>query len=196
MHYVIKFKNFLTKEECDLLNDWADIASEKKWMDCGLDPSVEGWSYNKRVTTRNYGDRFIYPKLAYYIHNRITEKLNLYNLRKGVHGGGKDGIVVSLTYPEGDVYEHVDGKEPMGEVLRCNILTRPPESGGDLYINNSKINIELGELHCYLPSTIKHRVTKITGNVSRVIWMFSYQISLTQFNEIVNLNKDSSKVIL
>lgn len=194
MRDIVKFKNFLNEEDCNSLNDWTDFAAENGILGKSLNPKfVSEWNYDKRLTSRNYGSTTVYPEIVYKIYNNITEFLNLQHLPRGVAGGGRDGVVVSLTYPGGDLYEHMDPKEPNGEVLRCNILTRKPTSGGILYINDHKVNLEVGELHCYLPSMLPHRFTEVSGDISRVMWMFSYQISLEQFEDFVRVNKEASR---
>ena len=194
MRDIVKFENFLNEDDCNSLNKWTDFAAENEILGKGLHPKlVNGLNYTKRLNTRKFSDSTVYPEIVYKIYDNITEFLNLHHLPRGVAGGGRDGVVVSLTYPGGDLHEHVDPKEPHGEVLRCNILTRKPTSGGVLYVNDHKVNLEVGELHCYLPSMLPHRFTEVSGDISRVMWMFSYQISLEQFEEFVKENKEASR---
>lgn len=182
---VLIFKNFLSAAECAQLNEWVELGVKNKWLDKGLNQSAD-WTYNKRLTTRNYADRFDYPKVAYDVFDKITNFLDLQDLEKSVCGAGKDGIVVSYTLPDGDVYKHVDPKEGELEVLRCNIITKDAEEGGKLYIGGKYIDVKQGDLHCYLPSTIEHYVTKVKGNTPRILWMFGYQCATDRFNNIRN----------
>lgn len=181
---VLVFKNFIDQETCKQLNDWVNLGVTKKWLDTGLSKDV-GWTYEKRVTSRKYGERFDYPKAVYKTQEKISSFLAVHDLPKSVVGGGKDGVVVSCTFPGGDVYKHIDPKEGNLEVLRCNILTRAADSGGHLFINDNKIDINVGDLHCYLPSTVEHNVTTVEGNTSRVLWMFGYQCSKERFDKII-----------
>jgi hypothetical protein len=172
---VLIFKNFLDKDTCNQLNDWVDLGVKNKWLDLGISRG-SGWEYDKRVTTRNYGNLFEYPPLVHQVFDKITNNLQLQDLPKSVIGGGKNGVVVSCTFPEGDVYPHKDPKEGNLEVLRCNIMTRDSDEGGELFIGGDKIDIKVGDLHCYLASDVEHYVTEVRGQTPRVMWMFGYQV--------------------
>ena len=185
---VLIFPNFLTQNECNQLNNWVDMGVEKKWLDKGISKN-RIWKYESRFTTRNYGNRFEYVSVVYEVEKRIRTFLDITDLPKSVLGGGKDGIVVSCTFSGGDVYPHKDPKEGELEVLRCNVMTRSAEKDGELYVGNNKIDINAGDLHCYLPSTIEHYVTEVKGQTSRVMWMFGYQCSKERFVQIEKENK-------
>jgi hypothetical protein len=180
---VLIFKNFLDIDTCNQLNEWVDAGVEKKWLDKGISRD-SGWGYEGRFTTRNYGNRFEYADIVYETQKKIDEFLDIADLTKSVMGGGKNGIVVSCTFNGGDVYKHIDPKEGELEVLRCNVITRSAEDGGELYVGGNKIDINVGDLHCYLPSTVEHYVTEIKGQTSRVLWMFGYQCSLERFEKL------------
>jgi hypothetical protein len=174
---IVRFFNFIDQETCDKLNAWVDRGVRNKWLDKGISRG-SGWVYDKRVTTRAYADRFDYPEIAYEVFDKITEYMGFKNIPKSVNGGGKDGIVVSCTFPGGDVYSHIDPMEPEGRhVLRCNILTRKADSGAKLYINDEHYDVQVGEMHCYLPSNQPHYVTEAEGETSRVMFMFGYQVT-------------------
>jgi hypothetical protein len=174
------FPNFLEANICWQMNEWIKIAVKNKWLDVGLDPSVESWGYKKRLTSRKYYGRFEYPKIVYDVSDRITNFLGLQNYPKSINGG-RGGIVVSCTKSGGDVYLHKDPMENNLHVLRCNIMTSSASSGGELYIGGKKINIKTGDLHCYLPSDVEHYVTENTGERARIMWMFGYQMSKEDF---------------
>jgi hypothetical protein len=170
-----RHKNFLTSEECNLLNVWVDEGVEKKWLDTGVTEKQFGYtSYTKRVTSRMYGNRFQYPQIALDISNRIRKLCGIdsYGL---IEGHGRDGIVVSCTFTGGDVSEHYDAKSKFENglsALKCNVMTRNADIGGELYVGGEHLDIEVGELHCYLASDFKHKVTEVEGETSRVLWMF------------------------
>lgn len=180
---VLIFKNFLDIDTCNQLNDWVDLGVKNKWLDRGVDKG-SSWTYTKRFTTRNYGNRFNYPTIVYSVFNKITNKLEITDLKKSVVGGGKNGVVVSYTTNGGDTYEHIDPKEGFLEVLRCNVLTKKPIEGGILFIDGKQIELNVGDLHCYLPSTVKHYVTKTLGDTPRILWMFGYQCARERFKKI------------
>lgn len=183
---VLIFKNFLSTDECNQLNDWADLGVKNKWLDSGCDVNSM-WDYKNRVTSRAYADRFEYSPEIYKVQTKITNFLQLEDLEKSVAGQGKDGIVVNCIFDGGNLFAHKDhreGKDKELEVLRCNVMTRKPEFGGHLYVDDKKIDLDAGDLHCYLPSMLSHYATEVKGQISRVLWMFGYQCSIERFNKI------------
>jgi hypothetical protein len=192
---VLIIRNFLSSLEMSKLNAFVDDGIEHEWLGPGLDRGK--FNYSKRYTSRFYGNNFNYPDIVYDVHSMITDRLSLHKYNKSVLGGGRDGIVVSCTFDGGDVYEHTDPKEEDGlEVLRCNVMTRKPIEGGILFVDGKQINLEEGDLHCYLASDVSHYVTNVSGPRSRVLWMFGYQISKDQWTRILNKDriKDECKV--
>lgn len=165
-----RYKNFLSPEKCHALNVWVDEAVGKKWMDVSI--STEGIGYTKRVTSRLYGSRYEYPQVVLDVSNHIRSfcGVDSYGL---IERHGRNGVVVSCTFSGGDVYKHQDPKSIGGlSALRCNVMTRGSDAGGKLYVNGKHIDIEVGELHCYLASDFEHYVTEVEGDTSRVLWMF------------------------
>jgi len=181
MDNIIYKRQFLGNDLCKELNAWVNEGVKNKWLDVGTSRGVE-WSYKNRLTTRNYGQRFDYPDVVYKVFNKITNALNLHDVPKSIIGGGKNGVVVSCTFPDGDVYPHQDPMEGEFHVLRCNVMTQAADDGAELFIGGKKIDIGVGDLHCYLPSNVEHYVTKVQGNTPRIMWMFGYQMSIEQFN--------------
>jgi hypothetical protein len=174
---VFIIRNFLSETETKDLNRWVDEAMRAGRLDPGADRGFFG--YDLRYTSRFCKNKFwAYDATVYSVRDRITDVLSLHDLGKSVAGGGKDGIVVSCTKHGGDVYPHQDPKEGDGmDVLRCNVMSRKPELGGKLYVGEHHIDIDAGDLHCYLASDVQHYVTTVSGPVSRVLWMFGYQIA-------------------
>jgi hypothetical protein len=177
-----RIPDFIDAQTCSMLNDWVDEGVEKKWLDKGINGGAS--RYDKRVTSRLYANRFNYPSVVKEVMDKIVDRLCLQDLGKSVVGGGRDGVVVSCTFVGGDVYKHTDPKEGLLEVLRCNILTRKPTIGGELYIGDEHIPLEVGELHCYLPSTIEHHVSTVEEGASRIMWMFGFQCSQDRYQQI------------
>lgn len=179
---VFVLKNFLSQEEIAGLNSFVDVGIEQKYLDTGISQGKH--QYTKRLTTRMYGNRFLYPDAVYSVFSRITDRLRLHDLKKSVAGGGRDGVVVSCTYPGGDVYAHKDPREDDGklDVLRCNILTQAADSGGVLQVGGVPITLQAGDLHCYLASDVVHSVSTVEGDTPRILWMFGYQISKSDWN--------------
>jgi len=176
-----RHKNFLLPEECAQLNAWVDEATTKNWMAAGIDAQGQTYDSNKRVTTRFYGNRFEYPQLVLDISKRIRSFYNVESYEL-ISGHGKDGIVVSNTFNAGDVYAHKDPRSSQGfSALRLNVLTRKPAAGGVLYIHGKPVNLEEGELHCYLASEYIHGVSTVEGNTSRILWMFGAYVPMEEW---------------
>jgi hypothetical protein len=163
-----RYKNFFSLEECDALNAWVDEGVQNKWLDVGVDNNPE---YPKRFTSRLYADRFKYPQLVRDIADRVRSfcGVNNYNI---IEDYGQDGVVVSCIFEGGDVYPHKDPRQGYLSALRCNVMTRAADAGAELYVGGQLVDIEVGELHCYLASDFEHKVTEVRGDIPRVLWMF------------------------
>lgn len=172
-----RHKNFLSLEECTELNAWVDEATAKNWLGAGINARGEPYNPDKRVTTRFYGHRFEYPQLVLDISKRIRSFYGVESYEL-IGGHGRDGVVVSNTFNTGDVYSHKDPRSNGLSALRLNILTRKPTLGGVLHIEGQPIDIEAGELHCYLASEFTHGVSTVEGDVPRVLWMFGAYVPM------------------
>ena len=169
-----RVKNFVTTEECNALNNWVAEGVNKKWLDMGVDRGQPG--YSKRVTSRLYPARYKYPELVRTISSRVREFCGVSGYEI-IEGHGRDGVVVSCTFPGGDVYEHRDPRNGNDfAALRCNVLTRAADSGGVLHLEGEAVPLEVGELHCYLASEHAHAVSEVMGSTSRVLWMFGVYV--------------------
>lgn len=177
-----RHKNFLSPAECSALNAWVLRAIEFGWMNEATDKT--GARHNKRLTTRLYGDRFEYPKFVLDVSDRVRRFCGVADMPLIKQGHGRDGVVVSCTFPTGDVYPHIDRPKLSEEhaILRCNIVTQAPEGGAELFIGDQSFVPEQGELHCYLPSEYEHYVTEVLGNTPRILWMFGAHVLTEEWN--------------
>jgi len=175
-----RHKNFLSPEECAVLNAWADEGVQNKWLDAGITTGDAPYEKEKRVTSRFYGDRFDYPNLVLEISNRIRYFCGVesYGL---IEGHGKNGVVVSCIFDGGNVHLHKDPINNGLSALRCNVMTRAADTGAELYIGGQLIDIEVGELHCYLASEFEHKVTEVKGSTPRVMWMFGAYVPFSDW---------------
>lgn len=171
--------NFATSFEVSALNAWAELGVTKRWLDIGVSKNTFA---TKRVTSRFYPDRYQYPKVALNLSKRVRESVGVgaYPLIKG---HGRNGIVVSYTYPGGDVHKHRDPKSiDNTATLRCNILTQKADSGGLLFVEGQKIDVAVGDLHCYLVSEHEHWATEVEGGTPRIMWMFGAHVPAEDWN--------------
>ena len=174
------FKNFLSKEECCLLNEIA-LANIDTWFGKGYDNGCV--LVDTRITTRKHMGDAHYPKEVLEIANRVRAKAGV-DKHPIIDDHGADGVVVTIAYKGGDVYEHNDPRGKLGHLAyRCNILSQAPDGGAELYVNNNKIDIGAGDLHCYFASELPHKVTKVEGKTPRIMWMFGAYIPLPQKQE-------------
>ena len=174
------YPNFATQEEVNALNEWAELGVKNKWLDSGITDYHH--STNKRLTSRMYGSRYEYPQIVRDISDRIRKFVGIdsYPL---IEGHGRDGVVVSYTYPGGDVYKHKDPKSIDNlATLRCNILTQKADAGCQLYVDGEPVNIDVGDLHCYLVSEHEHWATPVEGNTPRIMWMFGAHVPAEDWN--------------
>ena len=162
-------KAFINQQEIAELNAWAETGVKNKWLDVAIS---RGQVCKNRLTTRFYGQRFLYPKVAHEIHDRIRARFG-FESAPLVDGHGRDGIVVSYTMHGGDVFAHKDPRSlPELAVLRCNLVSQLPEEGGKLFVGDEQVGIGAGDLHCYLASEYEHYVTEVKGKTPRILWMF------------------------
>ena len=169
-----RVKNYFSPEECAALNTWVDEGVKNGWLGGGI--TIGACAYSKRFTSRLYADRFEYPQVVRDLSDQVRQFCGVaeYPL---VTGHGRDGVVVSCTFPGGDVYPHKDPRSLDNiPTLRCNVMTRAADSGCVLHIEGQSVDIEVGELHCYLVSEHEHFATLVEGSTSRVMWMFGAHV--------------------
>ena len=180
MHVKI-YKNFLSKEDCQALNAIAVQGVADGWVNKGI--SYQDHNYSKRFTSRMHMEKAEYPQIVRDISTRVRQTVGVDDLPIIVNHG-KDGVVVSYTMQGGDVYPHKDPRSAEGlPTYRCNILTQANEEGCDLYVGGQKIDIEVGDLHCYMVSEIEHYVTEAKGQTPRIMWMFGAHIPREHWSE-------------
>ena len=172
-------RNFLTLEECAALNEWAVEGIKHGWLDMGIS---RGDLTRTRLTSRMYGARFTTPEIVVTVSEKIRRYVGVQDYPL-IAGHGRDGVVVSCTYNNGDVYEHQDPRSPTGlATLRCNVMTQKPVSGGLLHLEGQEVPLEAGDLHCYLASEHRHLVTKVSGDIPRILWMFGAHVPLEDWD--------------
>jgi hypothetical protein len=174
------YPNFATQEEINALNEWAELGVKNKWLGIGI--TVGAKATTTRLTSRLYGDRYEYPQVVRDLSDRIRKFISISSYPL-IEGHGRDGVVVTYTYPGGDVYKHKDHQSVEGlATLRCNILTQKADSGCQLYVDGQQVNFNVGDLHCYLVSEHEHWATKVEGNTPRIMWMFGAHVPAEDWN--------------
>ena len=176
-------KNYLDVASCEELNRWVLEAISQGKIGTGITiPEGGHWTTSERIeapqryTSRMYSDNYEYPSLVGAIFARIKEELKLKNAAVSSNGG-KNGVVVSCTYPGGDVHKHKDPKEGAGvSLLRVNILSKSAQSGGAIHVEDSVFNLQQGDMMTYLVDEYEHYVEPVGGDDPRIMWMFGLLI--------------------
>jgi hypothetical protein len=182
--------SFATQEEIKALNSWATLGVKNKWLDTGI--GSQGTT-QKRLTSRMYGSRYEYPQIVRDLSDRIRKFVGIDNYPLIVNHG-RDGVVVSYTIPNGDVYKHKDPRSKEGvATLRCNVLTQKADEGGVLFVDGQQVDFEVGDLHCYLVSEHEHWATEVKGNTPRIMWMFGAHVPAEDWNNgLIKVNNGIS----
>lgn len=171
--------NFLSPSEIDTLNAWANMGVQEQWLGHGSLPTLTavGAGTDKRLTSRFSGNLYEYAPDVLAIAARIRAYCGVAE-KPIASNGGRDGIVVSYTKDGGDIPAHKDARSFEGlAVLRCNVMTQAPDSGGILHVGGAPVELNVGDLHCYLVSEESHFVTAVSGNVPRILWMFGSEVN-------------------
>lgn len=174
------YRNFLSKEECEVLND---VAKNGLGVWLGKGKTMIGDYTEKRLTSRSYMNNYEYPQVVIDMSNRIRNFVGI-NHFPLIEGHGKNGVVVSYTMQNGSVFKHKDQRSNNGlPTYRCNVLTQANEDGCDLYVGDKKIDVKVGDLHCYMVSELPHYVTEAKGETPRIMWMFGAHIPKEYWSE-------------
>lgn len=178
--YVVR--GFLSVDQMAEMNAFVDTAIRDGKMGLGVTPEGPNGVFvlkQSRFSTRVPWDGFKYPQVVFDVRRQITDMLGLQDVAQHVAGAGSEGIIVNCMHRGADIYEHVDGKNENDsslDLLRCNVMSRASDDGGELVIEGRTIPLSAGDLHCYLASTVRHRVTTVRGATPRVQWLFGYWI--------------------
>lgn len=155
--------NFVSETECNELASWI-MSNHHNFVDANMG--------GVRKTTRYVKENIAFPELALKIRERIKEHLQLEDM---VRPPFINGMVASYSEPGDTCYEHQDPIWSEGHhTLHCNVIVQKPENGGDVVIEGKEYNMPKGDVICYYVSDLKHSVTKVLGNTSRLMWIFAF----------------------
>lgn len=175
-------RDFVTPSDCQSLTKHFMEVKDTEFVK-GLTKDEQGykriaWRLTNRLTQQETKNKIVYPPLVFELRERIKKALSL-ELPVYDEGHGADGVVVSITLPGGNVYEHSDPK-PLTkdtDVLRCNILLCGNEH--EVFVAKKPYLIRPGDLMCYLVSKHKHSVPVVP--VTRILIMFGFVINDEQW---------------
>jgi hypothetical protein len=176
---VLLVPNFITAEEIQALKDWANQAVIDGQFVDGVtgDWDKKEFSTTKKRLTNRMSPRIDYPDLVKTLQDRIRQTVPLTAQAPVIENHGKDGVVVSVTYNDGDVYKHKDPSVGEGVVgLRCNILASKAESGGSIHVEDKTYDLNEGDMMCYLVTELYHSVDVCHGDNPRTLFMFGFVV--------------------
>jgi len=174
---VVVVRNYATKEECDLLTKWAmEAVKEDQFVD-GVSGNWDTKEFTRVKTrlTNRMSTNINYCETVYTIQKRLRNDFDKISDAPVIEGHGKDGVVVSITYNDGDVYKHKDPS--VGEGLsgaRFNILSSVPENGGLIHVEDKTYQMNPGDLMAYLVTDFYHSVDQCHGESPRIMFMFGF----------------------
>jgi len=187
---VLLVPNFLIAEEIQILKDWTNKAVEEGQFVDGItgDWDKKEFSTTKLRLTNRMSQNINYPDLVKALQDRIRQTIPLTANAPVIDGHGKDGVVVSVTYNDGDVYKHKDPSVGEGVVgLRCNILASKAESGGSIHVEDKTYNLNEGDMMCYLVTELYHSVDVCHGNNPRTLFMFGFVVDKDSWNSQLDI---------
>lgn len=193
MSKVIIFRNFLSYDECNELNNIARNGVDEGWINVGYSyPKKHLYDYSDSGLDSNYTLRFTsrmhmtprnkeYPLFVINIRDKIIKTMKLQDFPQ-IENHGNSSVVVSYTFKNGFVYEHKDPRPSLPNshlgTYRMNVMTQKNEDGGKLYVDGECIDINVGDLHCYFVSENYHYVSHCKGDTPRIMWMFGKAVPL------------------
>jgi hypothetical protein len=174
---VLVVRNYATPIECNLLTKWALNATKEGQFVDGVSGNWDSKEFTRvktRLTNRMSG--FInYCDTIYTIQKRLRNDFATISDAPVIGDHGKDGVVVSITYNDGDVYKHKDPS--VGDGLsgaRFNILSSVPENGGLIHVEDKTYKMNPGDLMAYLVTDLYHSVEQCYGESPRIMFMFGF----------------------
>lgn len=186
---VLLVPNFITAEEVQVLKDWANQAVVDGQFVDGItgDWDKKEFDRTKKRLTNRMSQNINYPELVKTLQNRIRQTVPLTAEAPVIEGHGKEGVVVSVTYNDGDVYKHKDPSVGEGIAgLRCNILASQAESGGIVHVEDKTYNLNEGDMMCYLVTELYHSVEVCHGDNPRTLFMFGFVVDQKNWNNQLN----------
>lgn len=176
---VLLVRNFLNAQEIQTLKDWSTQAvNENQFVD-GItgDWDKKEFTTTKKRLTNRMSQNINYPELVKTLQDRIRDTIPITKNAPVIEGHGKDGVVVSVTYNDGDVYKHKDPSVGEGVVgLRCNILASKAQSGGNIHVEDNTYDLNEGDMMCYLVTEYYHSVDVCHGDNPRILFMFGFVV--------------------
>jgi hypothetical protein len=182
---VIVIRNFASSEEVQILKNWQIKAVEEGQFVDGItgDWDAKEFSRTKKRLTNRMSKNINYPDLVQTLQDRICQTFPILSNVPLIEVHGKDGVVVSVTYNDGDVYKHKDPSVGEGVAgLRCNILASKAQNGGTIHVEDKNYDLNEGDMMCYLVTELYHSVEVCNGDNPRALFMFGFVVDKDGWN--------------
>jgi hypothetical protein len=182
---VLLVPNFINAEEIQVLKNWTNQAVIDGQFVDGItgDWNKKEFDRTKKRLTNRMSHNINYPELVKTLQERIRQVVPLTAEAPVIEGHGKNGVVVSVTYNDGDVYKHKDPSVGEGVVgLRCNILASKAQNGGTIHVEDKTYNLNEGDMMCYLVTELYHSVEVCNGDNPRTLFMFGFVVDKDGWN--------------
>jgi hypothetical protein len=178
-------KNYLQKDTLKKLNDWTLENYKKSFFNVSNMNNCQTRYTTRQCTNRNVDHLFDYSDFVYEIQKKICNDFDILN--QPVAHIGKNGIVTGIGFENDYIEEHVDPIWVKNtQTIHFNIISQKPLNGGITIIENKKYDINSGDLLIYNVSKYKHFVTKVCGNIPRVLYVFGFCLTNQKIKEIFN----------
>jgi hypothetical protein len=170
------FKDFISEDERIELVKWFESS---KSFDPGLSRRKLGYKFRETTRQQTIVD---FPELVYKLKERAFKLFNFTDKCVPQPLPCGHPVIAVKTFEGGDTYSHRDPTSlDTLAVLRMNVVVQKAESGGILHVMDEggtviEWDTDECELHCYEVSKHTHAVTKVKGNKSRYILIFSMQV--------------------
>jgi hypothetical protein len=160
---VTVIKNFLNKEECEILNEWTQSNKDMEWF-------RKGKGADNRRTTRYSKDMiFSYPKIVTDKFNQFKKDFNVESL--DFIEQGRDGIINAISYEGSELELHTDPSYGDYQSFHITVQTSKSIKGGDLIADGIVYDVNEGDAVCFFASAVKHSTSLTEGKKPRIIWI-------------------------
>jgi hypothetical protein len=164
---VTVIKNFLTKEECQFLNEWTLTNMDTEWFRKGKGAD------NRRTTRYSNSIEFSYPNIVTEKFNQFRKDFNVEDLK--LIEQGRDGIINAISYEGSELELHTDPSYGEYQSFHITVQTSKAEFGGDLIADGVVYNVNEGDAVCFFASAVKHSTNLTEGNKPRIVWIMGLQ---------------------
>jgi len=177
-------KKYVTSDVLNELNSWTLNNYKKPFFNESVYMNSGGTRYTTRqCVNRNRDWMFNYPNAVYNLQKRICTDFSIEN--EPVIPVGKNGIVTGIGLENDYIEEHTD---PIWventETIHFNIISQKSNIGGITIIENKMYDIDEGDLLVINVSKHKHKVSKTSGNVSRILYVFGFCLTNKKIKDI------------